>query len=144
MIGISHRLRSRQRQEPEESSLDLTSLMDTVFILLIFFVLTSGMTQVATQVDLSHSTENSETQTKSNAILVEIFDNPRQWKVDGVVLADYLAVTQHLLKLHQEDVQRDIVLAPARQLPVEELIQLLNFLAANRITNAQIISQWAP
>ena len=152
MIGIrSSFIPASESFDPSDAStaiLDLTALLDVLFILLVFFILTSGITQFYTQVQLPRSEDRLETKADTaTAIVVEMLALKKSWKVNGNLINDEDLLKQTLLNLNRTNVERfgkdsNFILAPDRNLPSEQLIQMLNFLSANKISNVQIISQW--
>ncbi|MBF0289704.1 MAG: biopolymer transporter ExbD [SAR324 cluster bacterium] len=136
-IGIHNPL-----EQPTES-VDLTPLMDVLFILLVFFLLTSGITQFYTQVQLPQSENLLETTIDhSNTILIEMFAQDQSWKVNEETIHDYDQLKQVLLDLHHSQKNVTFVLAPERTISAERLLQLLNFLASHKMTDVQIINKW--
>ncbi len=146
MIGIDSSQKNIGIYNPVEApteSVDLTPLMDVLFILLVFFLLTSGITQFYTQVQLPQSENLLETTVdRSNTVLIELFTEEQSWKVNEETIHDYELLKQRLLELYQSQENITFVLAPERTLPAERLLQLLNFLAAHKITDVQIINKW--
>tara|TARA_B100001093_G_scaffold296420_1_gene282627 strand:+ start:2446 stop:2847 length:402 start_codon:yes stop_codon:yes gene_type:complete len=71
-------LRRKNRRQTEESGLDLTPMMDIVFIMLIFFIVTTSFVK-ETGVDINRpNAETAERDEKGN-ILVAITQNNEIW-----------------------------------------------------------------
>ena len=71
-------MRRRNRRKPEEQGLDLTPMMDIVFIMLIFFIVTTSFVK-ETGVDINRpNAETAERDEKGN-ILVAITQNNEIW-----------------------------------------------------------------
>ena len=125
--------------DQQQSSIDLTALMDVIFILLIFFMITAGVTQVATKVDLT-KVEEKGTQQSSKGITIEIL-SPIDWKLGGKNFNSFKQVKEELALIYQSKPNQKFFLVPDKKLPAETLIQLMHFLVSKKITNVQIISQ---
>jgi biopolymer transport protein ExbD len=71
-------LRRKNRKQVEDSALDLTPMMDIVFIMLIFFIVTTSFVK-ETGVDINRpNAETAERDEKGN-ILVAITQNNEIW-----------------------------------------------------------------
>lgn len=130
--------------ENEEMGIDLTSLMDVIFILLIFFVLTSGTAYFYTDIQIPKTKEKTETNSPkigTKSILIEL-PGKKEWKINGESFLESKLFEKKLIELGKLDSGASFILAPERNLPVEELIQLLNFLTAHQIQNVQVLSRW--
>ena len=146
MIGISssasHRIHNPE--EIQENVIDLTPLLDVLFILLIFFILTSGISQIYTEIQLPQTDELLDSKKNDQkTVLIEISGEKHYWKINGKLIYDYEEVKRHLLDLHQSSEAQSYILALERTLPVELLLDLLNFFSAQHITNVQIVSEHA-
>lgn len=134
---------SRYGSDSEEIALDLTSLIDVIFILLVFLILTAGISHVYTQVDIPKSdTPPVASKKEELEILVEI-PEISVWVIDKKRYTNRNDFREELLKLSRERKDSLLLIAPKRTLPVEELVKLLNFLAEKGISNLQIVSQWS-
>ena len=72
-------MRRRNRRKTEEQGLDLTPMMDIVFIMLIFFIVTTSFVK-ETGVDINRpNAETAERDEKGN-ILVAITQNNEIWR----------------------------------------------------------------
>lgn len=126
----------------EENNLDLTALVDVIFILLIFFILTFGITQVSTDIQLpttEYQTENGFN--NENPVLIEIVSNI-DWKINDQKFKNYVNVKKELLALYKKNNKTSFILIPEKKLAAEHLIRLFNFFSSNNIQNVQVISEW--
>ncbi len=129
--------------DTEMETVDLTALIDVLFILLVFFLLTSGSPQFFTEVQLSKSEDFVEnTEIAPNSVFIEMYMDGNHWQVNGKKFSDYSKFKRSLLNLYHSNKKPVFVLAPERNLPVEHLIKLINFLSKNKITDVHIINKW--
>lgn len=124
---------------------DLTPLIDVVFTLIVFLILTMGTSQVMTEIQLSKSEKPLvESESESRSILIEVSRRNTSWKFENKVFNDFEAFADAFLKQYGRQPDRRVVLALEHDLPVEKLIDLMDFLALNEFTNIRIASEWAP
>lgn len=74
----------RRNKKQDEASVDLTPMLDIVFIMLIFFVVTSQISQ-QTQIKVDPATASSGTAQTANSVRLQI-DANQQLYVDGVLV----------------------------------------------------------
>lgn len=124
---------------------DLTPLIDVVFTLIVFLILTMGTSQVMTEIQLSKSEKSLvESEAENRSILVEVSRRKGFWKFDNRLFNDFEAFADAFLKQYGQQSDRRVVLALEHDLPVEKLIDLMDFLALNEFTNIRIASEWSP
>lgn len=129
--------------EDDGPAIDLTALMDVIFILLIFFILTAGFQQIATRLELPKSHHGTPAaQGTQQFLLIEITPAPLQWRIGEQTFSHFEQVRLYLLENHASQPEQLIRIAPARDLPVEPLVEMLNLLASQGNTNVQLMSQW--
>lgn len=139
MIQIPNTINRNENSE----SLDLTALIDVIFTLIIFLILTMGTTQIMTEINLTHS-QNPQLPGigKEQTILVEISHKDMSWKTGGRVIRDYAEFKTLFLSLYQNRQKTPVILALENTLPVEHLIKLMDFMSLNGFTDIQVVSEW--
>ena len=123
-------------QKPLRSkSVDLTPMVDMVFLLLIFFLLTSVFSIPRLPVDLPIS----ETAQSQNANVVNLF----LVKKDVIRLNDEIVSIEKLpdllVKELQNNPQREVSLAADRNIPLEQVVRIMD--AARRAGARQLSIQ---
>ena len=132
-----------QSLDNNSEGLDLTPLIDVVFTLIIFLILTMGTTQVMTEIQLTRSKKDTvATELKDQTIVIEVNHLKQHWKVENTIFKKFEPFTQFFLVRFSDRSHQPVVLALERTLPVEELISLMDFLARNGFSNIQIASKW--
>lgn len=125
--------------------LDLTALIDVIFTLIIFLILTMGTTQIMTEINITHSKKPQlPAVTKQEAIVVEVSHQTLSWKTGGRIVKDFPGFKKHFLSLYTNRTQSPVVLALENTLPVEHLVELMDFLSLNGFANIQVVSEWKP
>lgn len=129
----------------DSDGLDLTPLIDVVFTLIVFLILTMGTSQVMTQIQLSKSTQlKHETLQKQQSILIEVNHKGKYWKVGDFRFSDFDLFKRQFIKLYGASTGQQVTLALSENLPVKDLISLMDFLSINQFSNIKIVSEWIP
>mgnify|MGYP001209875494 FL=1 len=114
--------RKRVRQE-EDADIDITPMLDIVFIMLIFFIVTATFVKES-GIDVTRP--DAETAIKQNrvAILIAIRDNNEIWINRRKV--DLASVRANVEKLHAENPQGGAVIQADRQAETGVLVEIMD------------------
>ena len=114
--------RKRARQE-EDADIDITPMLDIVFIMLIFFIVTATFVKES-GIDVTRP--DAETAIKQNrvAILIAIRDNNEIWINRRKV--DLASVRANVEKLHAENPQGGAVIQADRQADTGVLVEIMD------------------
>ena len=114
--------RQRVRQE-EDADIDITPMLDIVFIMLIFFIVTATFVKES-GIDVTRP--DAETAVKQNrvAILIAIRDNNEIWINRRQV--DLASVRANVEKLHAENPQGGAVIQADRQAETGVLVEIMD------------------
>ena len=114
--------RKRARQE-EDADIDITPMLDIVFIMLIFFIVTATFVKES-GIDVTRP--DAETAVKQNrvAILIAIRDNNEIWINRRKV--DLASVRANVEKLHAENPQGGAVIQADRQAETGVLVKIMD------------------
>ncbi len=114
--------RKRARQE-EAADIDITPMLDIVFIMLIFFIVTATFVKES-GIDVTRP--DAETAVKQNrvAILIAIRDNNEIWINRRQV--DLASVRANVEKLHAENPQGGAVIQADRQAETGVLVEIMD------------------
>ena len=114
--------RKRARQE-EDADIDITPMLDIVFIMLIFFIVTATFVKES-GIDVTRP--DAETAVKQNrvAILIAIRDNNEIWINRRQV--DLASVRANVEKLHAENPQGGAVIQADRQAETGVLVEIMD------------------
>ena len=114
--------RKRVKQE-EDADIDITPMLDIVFIMLIFFIVTATFVKES-GIDVSRP--DAETAVKQNrvAILIAIRDNNEIWINRRKV--DLASVRANVEKLHAENPQGGAVIQADRQAGTGVLVEIMD------------------
>lgn len=109
--------RNQPRAQEQAQAIDLTPMLDVVFIMLIFFIVTASFIKVP-GVDVS-KTEAISASSRKAAILVAINANNEIWIDKNLVEPD--AVKLQLVRLHTENPKGGLVIQADNNANVETL-----------------------
>ena len=114
--------RKRVRQE-EDADIDITPMLDIVFIMLIFFIVTATFVKES-GIDVTRP--DAETAVKQNrvAILIAIRDNNEVWINRRQV--DLASVRANVEKLHAENPQGVAVIQADREAETGVLVEIMD------------------
>ena len=116
-------MRRKRVQQEEESGIDITPMLDIVFIMLIFFIVTATFVKES-GIDVTRP--DAETAVKQNrvAILIAIRDNNEIWINRRQV--DLASVRANVEKLHAENPQGGAVIQADREAETGVLIEIMD------------------
>ena len=118
------------KHNEEELSINITSMIDVIFILLIFFMVSTQFKKASLPLDLPRSEENAESNEQDSAKVLAV--NNTQMELDGkIILMEELEPT--LSKMYSENPNVALSLECERTVDFEHVVQILT-----KIQNAGI------
>ncbi|MEP3246216.1 MAG: biopolymer transporter ExbD [Sneathiella sp.] len=117
---------------------DLTPMLDILFILLVFFMLTAG--SVFQALDLTLPEDVTETVPPLDAprhIMLEI--NETAYRLDGKEIKDFDDLKAQLKALRAARPEEELVIAGDRKISVERFLDVLTYLQSQDIKAANIL-----
>ena len=129
--------RKRDRQE-EESEVNLTPMLDVVFIMLIFFIVTASFVKEA-GIDISRPPAATAERKERGNILVAITDNDQIW-IDRRQV-DPRAVRANIERLHAENPQGSVVIQADKNSKNGLLVQVMDSARLAGVTNVSLAAE---
>ena len=130
--------RRRRAREVEESEVNLTPMLDVVFIMLIFFIVTASFVKEA-GIDVNRpDAATAEKKTKGN-ILVAITENGQIWIDKRQV--DPRALRANIERLHAENPQGSVVIQADKNSKNGLLVQVMDSARLAGVFNVSIAAQ---
>ncbi len=116
-------MRRKRAKQEEDADIDITPMLDIVFIMLIFFIVTATFVKES-GIDVTRP--DAETAIKQNrvAILIAIRDNNEIWINRRKV--DLASVRANVEKLHAENPQGGAVIQADRQAETGVLVEIMD------------------
>jgi biopolymer transport protein ExbD len=124
--------------DEEEANIDMTPMLDVVFIMLIFFIVTASFVKEA-GIDVNRPDASTAVNKDRASILVAISDNDEIWINKRRV--DVRAVQANIERLHAENPQGTVVIQADRKATTEALIKVMDASRAAGIMDVSIAAQ---
>jgi biopolymer transport protein ExbD len=117
---------------------DLTPLLDVVFMLIIFLILTINSTSFSLEINLPEDTDkSSKIISENNNISVYILKN--KWKIGDSLFLLENNFKSELKKTYQKNIDKKIIIISDKDASIKKLISLLTFLKKENIKMANIL-----
>ena len=128
-------MRRRRSQTEDEAVIDLTPLMDIVFIMLIFFIVTTSFIKES-GVDINRPTANTAERKERGNILIAITANDEVWIDKRRV--DVRAVRANVERLKAENPEGAVVIQADKDSRNGLLVQVMDQARLAGVTNISI------
>ena len=125
----------RLQTEEEESDIDLTPMLDVVFIMLIFFIVTASFVKEA-GIDVNKPEATTAVMKERANILVAIDSSNQIWIDKRQV--DPRSVRANIERLHAENPQGTVVIQTDKDSKNERLVQVMDAARAAGVYNVAI------
>lgn len=112
-----------QPEPEEESAIDITPLLDVVFIMLIFFIVTATFVKEA-GIDVTRPDAATAVKKESANILIAIGPNNDVW-IDRRQI-DIRSVRPNIERLHAENPQGSVIIQADKESKTDTLIQVMD------------------
>ena len=131
-----HRLVSQQQKE--EGEIDLTPMLDVVFIMLIFFIVTATFVKEI-GLDVNSPENNSPPKEADKQSIVVQITNRDRIQIRGRVI-DFRAVRANIERLHAENPEAPVVIRPDPESSTETMIHVMDSARQAGVFNVSIAS----
>ncbi len=132
------RRRSKHTHNEQSADIDMTPMLDIVFIMLIFFIVTTSFVKES-GIDVNRPTAQTATRKEQGNIIVGIKANGDVW-IDKR-LVDIRAVRANVSRLHAEQPMGSVVIAADKDTKVQVLTQVMDQIRLAGIMNASIATE---
>lgn len=132
------RRRSNRSNNEQTADIDMTPMLDIVFIMLIFFIVTTSFVKES-GIDVNRPTAQTATRKEQGNIIVAIKPNGDVW-IDKR-LVDIRAVRANVSRLHAEQPLGAVVIAADKETKVKVLTQVMDQIRLAGIMNASIATE---
>jgi len=127
-----------QAQEEEESEINITPMLDVVFIMLIFFIVTATFVKEA-GIDVNRPDASTAVAKENANILIAISANNAIW-IDKRMI-DIRSVRPNIERLHAENPQGSVVIQADKESKTDTLIQVMDAARQAGVYNVSIAAQ---
>ncbi|EGA71171.1 TonB system transport protein ExbD1 [Vibrio sinaloensis DSM 21326] len=119
---------------------DLTPLLDIIFIVMVFLMLTAAVKLDSLEVDLPTTDSQVVSEVDTKSITINILSEAPYWAIDGKEYIDWDNFTLALLEQQKSDT-KPIVIGADKTADVQHLVKLLAFLQENGIQATQLLTE---
>ena len=119
---------------------DLTPLLDIIFIVMVFLLLTASVKLESLEVDLPSSDVKNVSEVHKDSISVNILDHEPYWAINGKEYIDWENFKITLLEETGSTDKKPIIIGADKAANVENLVKLLSFLQENGIPATQLLT----
>ena len=131
-------MRKARRREIEESEVNLTPMLDVVFIMLIFFIVTASFVKEA-GIDVSRPPAATAERKERGNILVAITENDQIW-MDRRQVAPR-ALRANIERLHAENPQGSVVIQADENSKSGLLVQVMDAARLAGVSNVSLAAE---
>ncbi|KPL96033.1 MULTISPECIES: ExbD/TolR family protein [Vibrio] len=120
---------------------DLTPLLDIIFIVMVFLLLTASVKLESLEVELPSSDIKNVSEVHKDSISVNILDHEPYWAINGQEYIDWENFKIALLEETGTSDKKPIIIGADKAANVENLVKLLSFLQENGIPATQLLTE---
>jgi len=125
-------------QEEEETGIDMTPMLDVVFIMLIFFIVTASFVREA-GIDVNRPEASTAVNKDRASILIAISEKGEVWINKRRI--DVRAVQANVERLHAENPQGTVVIQADKKATTDVLIKVMDGARAAGVFDVSIAAQ---
>ncbi|MEK2173627.1 biopolymer transporter ExbD [Vibrio parahaemolyticus] len=122
---------------------DLTPLLDIIFIVMVFLMLTAAVKLDSLDVALPSTDSQTVAEVDKQSITVNILKDEPYWAINGQTYIDWENFTLALLE-ESKSTDKPIVIGAEKTANIQSLVQLLGFLQENGIQATQLLTEESP
>ncbi|HHC6581187.1 TPA: ExbD/TolR family protein [Vibrio parahaemolyticus] len=122
---------------------DLTPLLDIIFIVMVFLMLTAAVKLDSLDVALPSTDSQAVAEVDKQSITVNILKGEPYWAINGQTYIDWENFTLALLE-ESKSTDKPIVIGAEKTANIQSLVQLLGFLQENGIQATQLLTEESP
>lgn len=119
---------------------DMTPMLDIIFMLLVFFILTSGVTFRSLELALPSTTDpNLAAAKEDNSVLLQI--NQANFVIDDNDIDNIDALGVYIDEMSQHRSDAELVIACDKGVPVQRFLDVLTLITKKKIAIAKILME---
>ncbi|MFL2546696.1 MAG: ExbD/TolR family protein [Candidatus Rariloculaceae bacterium] len=127
------------KTEDDENEINLTPMLDVVFIMLIFFIVTATFIR-ETGLDVNRPEQDQPQVVQEEGAILVIIDATDDIWIDNRIV-DGRAVRANVERLHAEDPERPVVIQAAKESSAETLVTIMDAARQANVFNISIASE---
>ncbi|MED5503696.1 MAG: biopolymer transporter ExbD, partial [Pseudomonadota bacterium] len=119
---------------------DLTPLLDIIFIVMVFLMLTAAVKLDSLDVNLPSTDSQAVSEVDKESITVNILKEEPHWAINGKAYINWENFTLALLE-ESKSTDKPIVIGAEKTADIQSLVKLLGFLQENGIQSTQLLTE---
>ncbi|MGD6735958.1 ExbD/TolR family protein [Photobacterium leiognathi subsp. mandapamensis] len=127
--------------QSDDMAPDLTPLLDIIFIVMVFLLLTATVKIKSLDVDLPQTATKTLQTTQADPITINLVANAPHWALQGENVNDWDSFKQSLLQEVKASPNKPVVIGADKTASVEQMLKLLAFLQENNIKATQLLME---
>ena len=131
-------MKRRSRENDDESAIDLTPMLDVVFIMLIFFIVTSSFVKES-GIEVNRPTASTAVRQEHANILVAISHDNQIWIAKRQI--DVRAVRANIERLHAENPEGAVVIQADKTSESGMLVEVMDQIRLAGVSNISIAAK---
>lgn len=131
-------MRRRRKSEEEDTGIDLTPMLDVVFIMLIFFIVTTSFVKES-GIDVNRPSASTAKKKERATILVAISQNGEIWIQKRRI--DIRSVRANIERLHAESPEGSVVIQADKLSQTGILVQVMDQIRLAGVENVSVAAQ---
>ncbi|WP_047043749.1 ExbD/TolR family protein [Vibrio mexicanus] len=136
-------IHSQSQFTDESFKPDLTPMLDIIFIVMVFLLLTANVSVHTLDVEIPKAEQETQlSQPTENVISIGILNNESQpWAIDGTQYDNWEEFASTLASTHKENSERPVVIVADKDSRVELMLKLIGFLQQHNIPATNIVME---
>ncbi len=135
-------IRSQPQGERINVVPDLTPLLDIIFIVMVFLLLTANIHIQTLEVDIPQTKDgNSLASKQEEVIAINVFAKDPLWALQGNTYEDWKSFTQAMLNEIEKYPKKPLMIAADKNARVEDMLALLALLQSKNIHNTNLVME---
>ncbi|WP_108649192.1 ExbD/TolR family protein [Dongshaea marina] len=132
-------IRANTSKSSELPAPDLTPLLDIIFIVMVFLLLTASVHLNTLNLQLPQTKQKILKPASSQSLVINISEGKKPWALDGMSYQHWDTFSQQLLSKVKSQPKRPLVIGADKQTTVDKMLKLLAFLQAHNIKTSQLL-----
>ena len=133
-------IRVSRQSSPASLTPDLTPLLDIIFIVMVFLMLTAAVKLDSLEVSLPTTDSPMTSSIENQVITLNILPAEPYWALNSQEYSSWDSFSRTVIEVYQSS-QKPIVIGAEKTADVQHLVKLLAFLQENNIQATQLLTQ---
>ncbi|OAN17697.1 biopolymer transporter ExbD [Photobacterium jeanii] len=132
---------NNQARDADELKPDLTPLLDIIFIVMVFLLLTASVKIQSLDVDLPQTSTEVLEETQADPITINLLAKAPYWALQGEESEDWESFETDLITQVKANPNKPIVIGADKGASVEQMLKLLALLQQHQIKATQLLME---